>query len=865
MRHRHSGGGHDGTEALRNLLGARPGRVVVQVLPRLLRHGGDIVQLRQYLQERVARQFRYRGPRFRVARAGGRDRPLVRGDRRAQLAAHAQRIGELQASYGGQPVSGLRRCQALQPPLGGAQVAAGKLQAGQFELDRGPQRVARRYRLERGQELLLGDAALLQQRRRQPRAVPVRTTLPVGGKPPEQPARRLQVAVTKQGQRLPGSRQGRGTFRGPGNQLSLRLARAVRYRRQPERRCGIGGTPQPVQGGRLREVGGRQPRPGRGSRDLFQQRQRRGVLAVVEVAYRQRVPGAPPQFPVLSRLVEGGAEERRRAGELAAAGVHRPDAVLALGARPRRQLGGAPRQRLQRGDLFAVLQQRDAAALLLLGREPAPFGDLPEDAQQRLLVAGALQHVHQQRFRGGAVLAVREPLQKRLQRGGGIVHALFARQQHGAVEQRRLGVRTVGAERRLLEARDRLQRRAVLHLGERQVDVQHLAQLGLRGTAEPAVIGSGGRRPVAGGRRQVALQQRDGAGNGRGAGAGRGGILRAGRRGELGGHLLCRRQVFAVEQQPCETEQRALPVRGVGEQFQVAPVVGRGGLPVALEVLGLGNEEQHVGRQRRVGVVAQNAAETVARRRVAAVRQEQHAGPLQPPGRSAGIGVRGRGCQQRIVGGACFVAPPQLLQRTRLCLARRGHVGWRHFGRLIDVPLQRVHRFGRVAGGQPGGADPVPDLGCVGSIGKAALMGGESLGGEPIAVNGGGGAAARGAVEQAQRFQERSQDRLARSRRTAHHVAKIARGNVVQARLESRYALIVQVGRGDLRHGRTGRKAEKRGAQHTQRRGAARAPPGSHYCLLLPTSSAGLLSGRSAALPLLLLRLRRNSSLPSRM
>ena len=181
------------------------------------------------------------------------------------------------------------------------------------------------------------------------------------------------------------------------------------------------------------------------------------------------------------------------------------------------------------------------------------------------------------------------------------------------------------------------------------------------------------------------------------------------------------------------------------------------------------------------------------------------------------------------------------------------------------MPLQRFQGSRRVAGRQPCNADPIPDLACVGSIGETALVGGESLGGVPIAINGGVRGATRGAVEQAQRFQERSQHRLARSRRTAHHVAEVARGDVVQARLECRYALIVQVDRSDLRHGNAGgRQTDNRGTQHTERRGAAATPPGSHYCLLLPTSSAGLLSGRSAALPPLP-RLRRNSSLPSRM
>ena len=532
----------------------------------------------------------------------------------------------------------------------------------------------------------------------------------------------------------------------------------------------------------------------------------------------------------------------------------------ASGANP----AALPRQRLQRRDLFAALQQRDAAALLLLGGEPAPFRDLAQDAQQRLLIAGAFQHIHEQLFHHGAVFAVRELVQELLQCRGGIVDALFAGQQHRAVEPRHLGKGGIGAARGLLEARNRLQRRAVLYLGERQVDVQHLAQVALRGTGQPAVIGGRRLRPVAGGRRQVALQQRYGPGNGSGAGPGRCSIRRACRLSELGCRLLRRGEVFPVEQQPCETEQRTLPVRGAGEQLQVAPVIGRRGIEVALEVLGLGKEEQHVGRRRRVGVVAQYAAETVARRRVAAVRQQQHAGPLQPPGRRAGLGVRAGRCQQRIVGRARFVAAAQLLERPRLRLARRGHVGRRRCGRLFDVPLQRVHGLRRVASRQPRGADPIPDLVGVGSIGETALMGGEPLRCEPIAVDGGVCGAARGDVEQAQRFQERSQDRLACSRRTAHHVAEVARGDVVQARLECRYPLIVQVGRGDLCHGGAGRQADNRRAERTERRGAAPAPPGSHYCLPLPTSSGDLLSGRAAALPPLL-RLRRNSSLPSRM
>ena len=140
-------------------------------------------------------------------------------------------------------------------------------------------------------------------------------------------------------------------------------------------------------------------------------------------------------------------------------------------------------------------------------------------------------------------------------------------------------------------------------------------------------------------------------------------------------------------------------------------------------------------------------------------------------------------------------------------------------------------------------------------------MGSEAFRRAPVAVAGGIRRAARGAVEDAQHFQERSRHRLPRSRRAAHEVAKVARRDVVQGGLERRNPLIVQLDRGDLRTCSDGRQTGKGGTQGANRGGAAPAPPASHYRLLLPTSSDALLPERPAVV---LLRLRRNRSLPSR-
>ena len=831
--------------------------MVQQIAPRRFHAGRPILQLRQHPHHGVARQFRHpRRPILRLAAGLRGAGPVGRGGL-PQPPQLAQGIRPPQAPQGGEPMVGKRRFQALQPAGGGVQVAGRQVQARQFVMDRRPQRVIGRHRLQRGLQLRFSRGQVPQQRRGQSRAVPVqarfrRCRLRLRRQFAEQGARRLPVAGAKQRQRLPASRR-----RGRADILLRRRRRRLRVRPagagvgrggQAEVLRGLPRPSQAIERRRLRQSPGRQPPPSGAGRDLLQHLQRGSVGSGVEVGHGQRVSGPLAQLAAAGRG-QRLAEEGRGAGILAAPRVHRADAVLALGAGRRWEIGRAPRQVPERGNVVTQPQQRDAAPQLLGRGQPAPGGNPIQRFEQSLMVARAFLHLQQQTLRGRPAFAVRIALQELLQRRRGRGQPARAGQQPQPLVERDFADGGVRAGGGLFEVDDRLPRYAVLDQGQRQVERQHLPPAGRDRDRQAGLVGGNRRPPVAGGRMHVAAQQRH---RGRVAArlrraAGRPARDRPARRAGLRFQLRfqLRRQaaraghVTGVQQQTGQPIAGGTPVGGVGEQLQVAPVGGSRGGGLGGEVLRLGNEEQRFLRLRRLRVIGEDAPEALRRGRVAALRQQQRAGALQPAGGGRGLrGRAGRG-KQLLVAVKRLRRAPESLQGLRFRFARQQRVGRRFGLRLTQVALQRGKRAARISRGQARRANPVPDLIAVGRVGELPLVGREPLrsaaGSRRV-----GHLRGKGAVEQAQRLQKRCRNRLPRPRRGVQQRPKIAGRNLVQTGFEGRDAVVEELRRRLLRRGERGwqpRQDDRRPAPGRGGRppGAATATPDRH----LPVQGSG--------------------------